>query len=228
MKPGNRYNEAESTLTIDNAGEPSYVDSIIGPLASVTDEEESIINKSVPYRQRQLLKEKEENQGLANRLRRIHQPISFSASSITPTGTQHQLRGTGPPPTAMMKKPNRLPRNAPGHISSGCLLIPVFLAVWWYWTKKTFKRVIRGLLRSTPEPHQRHGVRATTGRATTTATTSSRRNNNNVSADNNGDVVEGTNISSNHDGGNYGYTRWYVASLLLFLNASLLRFAPSL
>ena len=34
------------------------------------------------------------------------------------------------------KKPNRLPPGAPGQISSACLLIPVFIAVWWYWTRK--------------------------------------------------------------------------------------------
>ena len=35
-----------------------------------------------------------------------------------------------------MSKPNRLPPGAPGQISSSCLLIPVFIAVWWYWTRK--------------------------------------------------------------------------------------------
>lgn len=38
----------------------------------------------------------------------------------------------------------------PIHVSQSCLLIPVFLAAWWYYTKQCLRKV-RGLLRNIPE-----------------------------------------------------------------------------
>ncbi len=37
-------------------------------------------------------------------------------------------------------------------ISHSCLLIPMFLAAWWYYTKQCIRKV-SGLLRNCPEPH---------------------------------------------------------------------------
>lgn len=39
----------------------------------------------------------------------------------------------------------------PIFVSHGCLLLPVFLAAWWYYTKKCFRRVT-GFIRDKPEP----------------------------------------------------------------------------
>ena len=39
------------------------------------------------------------------------------------------------------------------YVSHGCLLIPVFLAAWWYYTKEACRSFVRGFLRNRPEPH---------------------------------------------------------------------------
>ena len=39
------------------------------------------------------------------------------------------------------------------HVSQSCLLIPVFLAAWWYYTKQCLRKV-RGLLRNNPETNE--------------------------------------------------------------------------
>eukprot|EP00934_Nitzschia_sp_Nitz4_P000548 Nitzschia sp. Nitz4//scaffold79_size90958//31957//32774//NITZ4_005018-RA/size90958-augustus-gene-0.169-mRNA-1//1//CDS//3329558228//548//frame0 len=45
------------------------------------------------------------------------------------------------------------PADAPAiAVSQGCLLVPVFFAAWWYYTKKCIRK-IRGLIRHTAEPH---------------------------------------------------------------------------
>jgi hypothetical protein len=36
-------------------------------------------------------------------------------------------------------------------VSQGCLLIPVFIAAWWYYTKYACRALVRGLLRNRPE-----------------------------------------------------------------------------
>jgi hypothetical protein len=39
------------------------------------------------------------------------------------------------------------------YLSHGCLLIPVFIAAWWYYTKQACRAFVRGLLRNAPEHH---------------------------------------------------------------------------
>ena len=39
-------------------------------------------------------------------------------------------------------------------VSHGCLLLPVFLAAWWYYTKSVCRKVVHGLIRSTPHSEQ--------------------------------------------------------------------------
>jgi hypothetical protein len=36
-------------------------------------------------------------------------------------------------------------------VSKGCLLIPVFIAAWWYYTKYACRSFVRGFLRNRPE-----------------------------------------------------------------------------
>jgi hypothetical protein len=36
-------------------------------------------------------------------------------------------------------------------VSQACLLIPVFVAAWWYYTKYACRAFVRGLLRNGPE-----------------------------------------------------------------------------
>ena len=47
------------------------------------------------------------------------------------------------------------PGEGPGHrsrqgprplVSSGCILLPVVIAVWWYWTKRRARSVVAGVL----------------------------------------------------------------------------------
>jgi hypothetical protein len=62
------------------------------------------------------------------------------------------LRGGKHPPSYYHTKPNQLPAGGPAHVSHGCLLIPVFLAAWFYWTKKTYRKVVSRLIRHGTEP----------------------------------------------------------------------------
>ena len=39
-------------------------------------------------------------------------------------------------------------------VQLSCLLIPVFLAAWWYWTKRKARSVISGLLHHSPQEGQ--------------------------------------------------------------------------
>lgn len=75
-----------------------------------------------------------------------HHPLSadipHSIASTPPIPPHFQLRG-GLALETVGGKPNKLPPNAPGQIAQSCLLIPVFVAAWFYWTKKVCRRVAR-------------------------------------------------------------------------------------
>ena len=57
----------------------------------------------------------------------------------------------------MAQKPNQLPANSTGRITHQCLLIPVFVAAWWYWSRKTYRKVVSKLIKDTPEPETNEG-----------------------------------------------------------------------
>jgi hypothetical protein len=107
-------------------------------------------------------------------------PLRTSATTITRSTT--------------VKKPNRLPSTSSGggppvQLSSACLLIPVCMAMWWYWTRKACQRVVKGLLRHTPEP-----TPPTYSASPTSPPTSSNNNQE----------------SSPEVGGEYYYAQWYA------------------
>ncbi|KAG7338873.1 hypothetical protein IV203_028838 [Nitzschia inconspicua] len=48
-------------------------------------------------------------------------------------------------------------------VSQACLIIPVFIAAWWYYTKHACRNFVRGLLKNGPEEHCRDDDGADTG-----------------------------------------------------------------
>lgn len=56
-------------------------------------------------------------------------------------------------------------------ITHGCLLIPFAFMVWWYWTKRTVRRVVRGLLTSAGNNDACTGPAASTNSPTSAAAT---------------------------------------------------------
>jgi hypothetical protein len=75
-------------------------------------------------------------------------PFGAAFSLFSAPTTVYSLRGGG---GNRHTKPNRLPLGAPGHVSHGCLLIPVFVAAWWYWTRKAYRRMVSRLITHQPE-----------------------------------------------------------------------------
>ena len=80
------------------------------------------------------------------------QPTSlFPPFALYPSSTHSQLRA-GNSSTVV---PLSLPTSSSPVITTtyGCLLIPVFIVAWWYYTKKFCRKVVQALLlRATPEP----------------------------------------------------------------------------
>lgn len=80
-------------------------------------------------------------------------PVPIHAELNTPHSSHH---GTIPEYSytrSTAKIPRIIPGLTPGpvNVSLNCLLVPVFVAAWWFWFKRKAQRVVTRLLHHEPE-----------------------------------------------------------------------------
>jgi len=82
-------------------------------------------------------------------------PVRFDAYSapLTPKSFPFQTTNHHSLPRERLLRGDSTAQHPPPPIAHGCLLIPVFFAAWWYYTRNAFSR-IRGLVRNKPESEE--------------------------------------------------------------------------